>query len=299
MQTGRGTLDVGRIRFSAWMISTTLPILFATSTNHSAYAASVVHDAHKSWNLVWADDFDYEGAPDPSKWAYEIGGDGWGNDELQYYTDRLENSRVENGHLLIEVRREDYQDNRYNSDRLHTLGDGWKFGRIEIRARLPSGLGTWPALWMLPTNPKYGNLGWPDNGEIDIMEYAPRDPGNVLGSIYSKNHIWWNNTGLSVYQSVPDAESAYHIYSMEWSEASVDLQVDGVTYNSFPNPQTSWEDWPFDQQYRLIMNIAIGGWGGGEVDDAALPQTMSIDYVRVYESVPPSTRISNQISHTL
>lgn len=238
------------------------------------------------WNLVWSDEFRDDGTPDNSKWSFETGGGGWGNNEQQYYTDRFQNCRIEDGHLIVEARKEEHQNYHYTSARIHTLGDGWKYARIEIKAKLPHGAGTWPAFWMLPTHPQYGNLGWPDNGEIDIMEYAGKEPDQVLGSIYSKNHIWWDHSGYSVYQSVPNAESAYHIYSMEWSQENMELAVDGVVYNSFSNPHTTWEDWPFDQQYRLIINFALGGWGGDAIDDAIFPQTLSIDYVRVYQPEP-------------
>lgn len=290
-----GDRELKRDRLTPWISSIGVLIFFVFTMTNLAFGSVIADDPPSSpWKLVWSDDFDYNGTPDPNKWAFETGGGGWGNSEKEFYTDHLDNCRVENGHLVIEAKREDYQGEQYTSARLHSLGDGWKFGRIDVKARLPGGVGTWPAIWMLPTHPQYGNLGWPDNGEIDIMEYAAHDPGQVLGSMYSKNHIWWDNTGLSIYQSVPDAETAYHIYSVQWSQTTVDLMVDGVTYNSFPNPQSSWEDWPFDQQYRIIMNVALGGWGGDDVDDAALPQSMSVDYVHVYElQQPPAMTVAD------
>jgi len=295
MQSLSGDTDVNRNYFAPRIYSVVVLIFCVFTFSSKTFASRAEDRTSQPMKLVWSDEFDYDGPPDPQKWAFETGGGGWGNSELENYTDRLDNCRVENGHLVIEVKREDYEDSKYTSARLHSLGDGWKFGRIDIKAKLPGGSGTWPALWMLPTHPKYGDLGWPDNGEIDIMEYAAHEPGQVLGSIYSKNHIWWNHTGLSVYQSVPTAESDFHIYSVQWSQDSVALLVDGVAYNSYPNPQTNWEDFPYDQQYRLIMNIAVGGWGGDEVDDAALPQTMMIDYVRVYQpdgtAPTPNTQI--------
>ncbi len=130
------------------------------------------------WQLVWSDEFNYSGLPDAAKWGYDVGGSGWGNKELQYYTDRRkENARVENGHLIIEVRRDGFGNNEYTSARLTSKGKGdWTYGRFEVRAKLPSGRGTWPAIWMLPSGKSYGNAGWPDNGEIDIMEHVGFDP---------------------------------------------------------------------------------------------------------------------------
>jgi len=277
---------LGFKHFALWIISIGVLIFFDFSSLTFASSARSGGDTAPSWQLVWSDEFNYTGAPDPSKWAFETGGGGWGNSEEQFYTDRLQNARVENGHLTIDIKKEEYESYHYTSARMHTLGDGWKYGRIDVRAKLPGGNGVWPAIWMLPTHPKYGNLGWPDNGEIDVMEHRGREPGQILGSLYSKTHIWWepNSGGYSIYQSVPTAESEYHTYSVEWSDDTIELMVDGVTYNSFPNPDTSWEDWPYDQKYRLIINIAVGGWWGGrQIDDSALPQSLWIDYVRIYQ----------------
>jgi licheninase len=195
---------------------------------------------------------------------------------------------VEDGHLRIDIKREEFQQQHITSARVKTIV-GWKYGRIDIRARLPGGTGTWPAIWMLPTNPRYGNMGWPDNGEVDIMEHAGQegDHGRFLGSIYSKSHIWMDGTGLSTYRDLPTAETEFHTYSVLWNEEKMQLLVDGVAYITYVNPHTNWQDWPFDQEYQVILNVAAGGWGG-DVDINTLPQTLDVDYVRVYQQQTPA-----------
>ncbi len=235
--------------------------------------------------LVWSDEFSADGLPDPAKWGYDVGGSGWGNGELQYYTDRRrENARVENGTLVIEARREGYQGRNYTSARLVSRGKGdWLYGRFEARAKLPSARGTWPAIWMLPTDWAYG--GWPASGEIDIMEHVGFDYGKVHGTVHTKayNHTIGTQRGTST--TVPDASSAFHVYSLEWTAERIDILVDGTRYFSFNNEHTGSAVWPFDKRFHWLLNIAVGGsWGGVQgVDDGAFPQRMVVDYVRVYQ----------------
>jgi beta-glucanase (GH16 family) len=161
---------------------------------HNVKALSAA-DGGDPWQLVWSDEFNYSGLPDRSKWGYDVGGHGWGNKELQYYTERRkENARVENGHLIIEARRDGSESNEYTSARLVSKGKGdWTYGRFEVRAKLPSGRGTWPAIWMLPSVKSYGGGGWPDNGEIDIMEHVGFDPNVIHGSAHtSLLSFYWN-----------------------------------------------------------------------------------------------------------
>lgn len=240
----------------------------------------------QTWELKWSDEFISAGLPDNTKWGYDVGGSGWGNNELQYYTDsRLENARVENGNLIIEARKEAYGGKNYTSARLVSRNKGdWKYGRIEVKAKLPGGRGTWPAIWMLPTDWVYG--AWPASGEIDIMEYVGYDPGIVHGTVHTEayNHSIGTQVGASY--SVPNAETAFHVYAIEWDESKIDFFVDGNKYFTFNN-QGTWQKWPFDQRFHLILNIAIGGnWGGVQgVDDNIFPVKMEIDYVRVYQAV--------------
>ena len=241
----------------------------------------------KGWTLVWADEFDYTGLPDQRKWGYDVGGHGWGNQELQYYRGgALANSRVENGMLIIEARKEDFGGNHYTSARLVTTGKGdWTYGRFEVRAKLPSGRGTWPAIWMLPTVWSLGGGGWPDNGEIDIMEHVGYDPGWIHGSVHTKKYYWQIGTQKTAKTYIADAERAFHTYAMEWTTDSIKVFVDSLQFFGFRKESDSWEVWPFMKSFHFVLNIAVGGlWGGQQgVNDAIFPQRMEVDYVRVYK----------------
>jgi beta-glucanase (GH16 family) len=241
-----------------------------------------------TYKLVWSDEFDYEGLPDETKWGYDIGGKGWGNRELQYYTEG-ENVEVEGGYLIITARKEEYKGNDYTSTRLVTKGKGdWLYGKIEVSAKLPSGTGTWPAIWMLPTRTIYG--GWPRSGEIDIMEHVGYDQGTVHGTIHTEayNHMEGSQIGKSVIRD--DVSDVFHKYSLEWLPDRIRIFIDDKLYFSYkPSNMIDCpgsEEWPFDMEFHLLINIAIGGsWGGAAgVDDSIFPQEMIIDYVRVYQA---------------
>ena len=240
------------------------------------------------WKPVWSDEFDEPGLPDPAKWSYDVGGHGWGNKELQFYTEaRRENARVENGTLIIEARREDWQGSRFTSARLNSRA-GWTYGRVEVRARVPRGRGTWPAIWMLPVRGTYAKGGWPDNGEIDIMEHVGFDPGVIHGTVHTRayNHVARTQRGATL--DVPDAQDAFHVYALEWTAQAIDIYVDSTRYFSFANErlanaQADWRQWPFDRDFRVLLNVAVGGnWGGQKgVDETIWPQRLEVDYVRV------------------
>lgn len=236
---------------------------------------------------IWQDEFDYSGKPDPKKWSYDLGGNGWGNNELEDYTDKSENARVENGNLIIEARKEKSGKQNYSSARLVTKGKGdFLYGKFEIRAKLPQGRGTWPAIWMLFTDKSYGNKGWPDNGEIDIMEHVGFDQNRIHGNIHTKafNHVLKTNKGSDTL--LTDASTKFHIYSCVWTPESVSIEMDGKEYFTFKKESGyTWEQWPFDKSFHLILNMAVGGnWGGQKgVDDSIFPQKMEVDYVRVYQ----------------
>jgi beta-glucanase (GH16 family) len=248
------------------------------------------------WKLVWLDEFESPGAPDPAKWGYDVGGHGWGNNELQFYRDSRDNARVEDGRLIVEARKESFEGRTFTSARLVSKGKGeWRYGRIETRAKLPAGRGTWPAIWLLPATPK---LRWPDDGEIDVMEHVGFDPGVVHASIHTKrfNHmIGTQKTGKT---QVADCSTAFHDYAVEWSATRMDFFVDDRKYFSFapledgslPKEDDSNLDgkadvWPFQKKFYLILNVAVGGnWGGQKgVDESVFPARMEVEYVRVYE----------------
>lgn len=246
---------------------------------------------NKKTGLIWSDEFSYNGFPDSSKWSYDLGDGcpqlcGWGNNELQYYTSNLQNVRVENGLLIIEARHHPDSAIPYTSARVVTRGKAqWQYGRIEVRAKLPRGRGTWPAIWMLPAEWKYG--GWPASGEIDIMEHVGFDEGAIHGTLHSEsfNHI--KKTQREGIVRIEGVTTDFHVYAVEWSERKITFSVDGKPYYSVEkSPTDTWKEWPFDQPFYLIMNIAVGGfWGGMQgIDDSIWPQRMEVDYVRVYGS---------------
>jgi beta-glucanase (GH16 family) len=240
----------------------------------------------KKYTLVWADEFDYIGKPDSTKWGYDLGSlhNGWGNNELQHYTASDSNARIENGMLIIEAHKV-RDDRNYTSARIKSKDKGdWKYGKIEVRAKLPKGKGTWPAIWMLPTDWKYG--GWPASGEIDIMEHVGYDPGVIHGTIHTDlyNHTKQTQNEGSI--TVPQCQDEFVVYAIDWTENKIDFLVDDKIYHTITrNPKDDYKGWPFDQPFHLLLNIAVGGnWGGKMgVDESIWPQQMVIDYVRVYQ----------------
>lgn len=235
--------------------------------------------------LVWSDEFNYTGLPDPSKWGYDTGNGGFGNNELQNYTEsRLENARVENGSLVIEARKDWYQNIEYSSARLVTKNKGdWLYGRIEVKAKLPgAGRGTWPAIWMLPTDWEYG--GWPRSGEIDIMENVGYDPNVVHGTVHTEAYNHTKNTQLAGKVEKTNYHTEYHIFAINWSEDKIDFFIDDELYFTHVK-HGGIDEWPFDKRFHLILNMAVGGdWGGAQgVDSNIWPKRMEVDYVRVYD----------------
>jgi beta-glucanase (GH16 family) len=248
-----------------------------------------------TWIPVWSDEFDYTGLPDPEKWSFDVAGNayGWGNNELQNYTDETypsPNAWVEEGRLIIEARAEEYTHSGhtrdYTSARLRTMHSGdWLYGKIEVRAKLPGGRGTWPAIWMLPTDSEYG--GWPASGEIDIMEYVGYEPELIHWTVHTEsfNHSIGTQKGESAHFETP--ENRFYTYAVEWHKDRIDFLVDDQRYFTFENQEGyTFEEWPFDKRFHLLLNVAVGGdWGGVEgVDDAIFPVRMEVDYVRVYQN---------------
>jgi len=253
-----------------------------------------VSRAQDCWQLVWADEFDYTGAPAPENWGYDLGGGGWGNNEVQNYTNSLANSWVEDSVLNIKAIK---SSSGWTSARLITKNKmDILYGRIEVRAKLPVGRGTWPAIWTLPTDWIYG--GWPKSGEVDIMEHVGYDPGRIHASVHTEAYNHSIGTQVSENTMVPDFATNFHTYKLEWSETFIKMYIDDYHYFTFFNDGTNnYKTWPFNQRFHLLLNIAIGGnWGGQQGIDPNLTQAlMQIDYVKVYsKTVLP--KISGPIS---
>ncbi|MFO8001458.1 MAG: glycoside hydrolase family 16 protein [Marinilabilia sp.] len=237
--------------------------------------------------LVWSDEFNYEGLPDETKWNYDTAGnsDGWGNNELQYYTaNREKNAYVDGEHLVITARRESMNDFSYTSARLTSKEKGdWLYGRVEVKAKVPGGRGIWPAIWMLPTDWEYGE--WPESGEIDIMEHVGYEPDSVHTTVHTEafNHNIGTQVGKATY--VPDCEEVFYVYAIEWDADKIDFFIDDEKVFTFQNSGKGPDEWPFDKRFHLLLNVAVGGdWGGLHgVDDSIFPAEMKIDYVRVYQ----------------
>ena len=235
------------------------------------------------WKLVWSDEFDVQGLPDSTKWTFEEGY--VRNKELQYYTKaRLENARVEDGVLIIETRKDNFEGHPITSASVTTEGRAsWNSGRIQVRAKIPGALGSWPAIWMLGVNRP--EVGWPECGEIDIMENVGFDPDLIHANIHTKayNHVQKTNKGNKIAVEAPGQD--FHVYAIEWSREKIDFFLDDQKYFTYENEGTGDDVWPFDKPHYLILNTAFGGtWGGRQgVDESALPIQFLIDYVRVYQ----------------
>lgn len=231
--------------------------------------------------LVWSDEFDVDGAPDPEKWDYSIGGNGWGNAELQNYTNKRENSIVRKG--KVEIRAVN-NGGLWTSARLKTQYlAGWKYGYIEVRAKLPEGVGTWPAIWMLPVGDIYG--GWPRSGEIDIVEHVGFDQDKIHTTVHTSAYNHKINTQRGANAVVKGVSASFHVYGLEWNSEYLQWYVDGEPFFRFDNEHKTIAEWPFDIPYYLIMNVAIGGsWGAQQgIDKKMKEAVMTIDYVRVYQ----------------
>ncbi|HJT73199.1 MAG TPA: glycoside hydrolase family 16 protein [Chitinophaga sp.] len=235
---------------------------------------------------VWADEFDYEGLPDNTKWGYDVGGGGWGNNELEYYTNSIDNASVKNGILTIKAKKEVKENRNYTSARLVTRGKGdWLYGRFEIKAKLPSGKGTWPAIWMLPTEWAYGN--WPKSGEIDIMEHVGYDQDNIHISAHTEAYYFKIGTQKTSTKRITNASSEFHLYRVDWTPYALRGYIDNQLIFQFVNEGKGYTVWPFDKKFHLLLNVAVGGdWGGTQgIDDNIFPQNMEVDYVRVYKMI--------------
>ena len=227
--------------------------------------------------IYWNDEFNTDGAPDAAKWGYDIGNNsGWGNGELEYYTNRTENAVVQGGVLKVKAIKEAYSGFNYTSARLLSKGKfSFKYGKVEIRAKLPAGVGTWPALWMLGNN--FSTAGWPTCGEIDIMEHRGSELNKIYGTLHYPGRSGGNADGST--RLIANASTEFHVYSMEWNAASIKIFVDGQLFHTVTNSNSL----PFNQDFFLLINLAMGGTFGGAVDPAFTNATMEVDYIRVYK----------------
>lgn len=272
-----------------------LGLALAASLYFSAPLAAQDPDG---WDLVWADEFDLPNgsSPDPVNWNFEIGDGcpnlcGWGNAELQYYTDRTENVRIEEGELVIEVHKEPFNGYDYTSSRMKTQGKwDWTYGRIEARIKVPAGSGIWPAFWMLGSD--IPSVGWPQSGEIDIMEFVGRVPNEIFGTIHGPGYSGGEAFGNIVNFGAPVSDE-YHTYWIEWGPDLILWYVDDVLYHTATPADVSPNQWVFDHEHFILLNVAVGGNFGGAVSSRlTFPLQMNVDYVRVYETeggivIPP------------
>lgn len=254
-------------------------------------------DVVAGWVPVWCEEFNYSGPVDQTKWRHQVAGGGFGNQELQYYTSRSDNAIVDGEKLIITAIKETYQGHAYTSSKIWTQGvKNFKYGKFEMRAKMPSTGGTWPAFWMMPKSINYAGYstspiqtGWPNSGEIDILEYVGNNPTTILGTIHTGKYNHTTGTQIGFSRVVAALASEFHTFSMTWNEYSISWYVDDLkygttTFNAAQNTDVeTYLAWPFDQEFYLILNLAIGGGLGGTVDPNFVSDTFEIDYVRVYQ----------------
>ena len=269
------TVAGGSVSYRYYASGTYTVNVIAKSSSGQTISKSIQVTVTVIQTLIWSDDFSVNGAPDPSKWGYDIGAGGWGNNELQYYTNRIDNAIVSGGTLKIIAKAESYSGSAYTSARLLTKNKfSFKYGKIEVSAKLPAGVGTWPAVWMLGDN--FSSVGWPACGEIDIMEHRGSELNKIFGTLHHPGHSGSNGDGSTV--TISTATTSFHKYSLDWSPSTIKFSVDNVPFYTFANTASL----PFNQNFFIILNVAMGGNFGGTVDPAFTSATMEIDYVRVY-----------------
>mgnify|MGYP001814961416 CR=1 FL=1 len=270
--------------------NTTTEATTTTTTTTIAPPEPIPVQAPEGFELVWSDEFDGD-TINPDNWGYDIGGWGWGNGEAQYYTDRPENARLQNGLLLIEARQEKFENSFYTSARLLTQDlQEFQYGRIEARIKVPSGSGTWPAFWMLGAN--FGrdtenpdDSNWPNVGEIDIMEYVGREPDLVVGTVHGPGYA--GAGGLTRwFRQEFDIADEFHTYAIEWDFDGIRWFFNDELYYDLPRDGVGNREWVFDQPFFIILNLAIGGTLGGTIDfGLEFPVQLYVDYVRVYQQI--------------
>jgi len=239
------------------------------------------------WTLIWQDEF--EGSElDPEKWVAEIGGHGWGNNEYQFYTDRPENVRLENGNLVIEARKEFFIRRQYTSGRIKTQGLlSFTYGRVEARMKLPYGQGIWPAFWMLGDN--IDEVPWPLSGEIDIMEHVGKEPRRIYGTVHGPGYS--GSGGIGHFTTLPEnsLQQEFHTFAIEWDPGEIRWFVDDEQFFKLTSEQVN-NEWVYDHPFFILINMAVGGYWPGYPDESTVfPQFLTVDYVRVYQRTEPIT----------
>lgn len=276
-QINRNLILIKGLVFKALLLALPIFVISSCTTSEKQTVATFSQ-------LVMADEFDTEGVPNRDIWGYDIGtgNNGWGNNELQYYTKRTENVNIENGYLLITAQKESYNGSSYTSARLTTKRlFEQKYGRFEARIKLPYGQGMWPAFWLLGAN--IDEVGWPNCGEIDIMEYRGQEPTKLLGTVHGPGYSGGGSITKS-YSLLNDRfDTGFHVFGIEWGPDYINYYVDDVLYNQI-TPKDVTGEWVFKHPFYIIINLAVGGnFVGAPNSQTVFPQTMLVDYVRVYK----------------
>lgn len=267
----------GSNSYSYKTIGTNNYVVTVTAYNGTkSTSTSVTITVFVTTGAIWSDEFNTNGAPDSANWGYDIGAGGWGNNESQFYTSRSDNAVVESGVLKIITKKESYQGSGYTSARLLSKGKfSVKYGRIEFRAKLPAGGGTWPALWMLGDN--ISTVSWPACGEIDIMEHKGNELNKIHGTLHFPGRSGGNPDTTTVTPNTT-ATTEFHTYSIDWRADTIKFYIDNVLFKTFTNTSSL----PFNQKFFLIMNCAMGGTFGGAIDPNFVSSTFEVDYIRVF-----------------
>jgi len=274
------------------MVLVAIPALLLAGCGGSS-ATSSSSPTEKQWTLVWSDEFDGANgsSPDATKWKFDIGvgEDGWGNNELEYYTSRTQNAYLQDGTLVIQALKGTYTDQDgiardYTSARLKTAGRyQLTYGRVEARIKIPYGQGLWPAFWMLGND--FGQVDWPFCGEIDIMENIGLEPSTVHGTIHGPGYSDSGLTGSYTLSGSQRFADAFHVFAVEWEQREIRFYVDSILYQTVtPADLPAGTTWVFDHPFFILLNVAVGGdWPGSPDASTVFPQTMTVDYVRVYQ----------------
>jgi beta-glucanase (GH16 family) len=270
-----GSSDSGLISYKYFASGSYNVVVTASNKSGESVSKTVTVTIDVQLSQVWSDEFSVDGMPDPSKWVFELGAGGWGNNEAEYYTNRKENALVSNGTLKIVAQKESFSGSQYTSARLVTKDKySFTYGKVEVRAKVPAGIGTWPAVWMLGNN--ISTIGWPACGEIDIMEHRGSELNKIFGTLHYTGRSGGNANGNTKFVSTASTE--FHVYTLEWAPNFIKISADGTVYHSIFNNN----DLPFNRDFFLIMNLAVGGNFAGPIDQAFTSAVFEIDYIRVY-----------------